>query len=51
MNIDARLLANWDSAKSQWRVAAGKYVFAVGDSAEALGTTTEINLKARTLKP
>jgi beta-glucosidase len=51
MNIDARLLANWDSAKSQWRVAAGKYVFAVGDSAEALGATGDINLKARTLKP
>jgi beta-glucosidase len=51
MSIDARLLANWDTGKGHWRVAPGRYVFAPGDSADALGATTEIELKARTLKP
>jgi beta-glucosidase len=28
--IDPRLLASWDTPRHQWRIDAGKYVFAIG---------------------
>jgi beta-glucosidase len=51
LTIDPRLLARWDTNKGCWRVVRGKYVFAVGDSADDLGATAELELKAQTTKP
>lgn len=51
IKIDPRMLANWDSWRGRWRIAAGKYVFAAGDSADSLGVSSELNLAAQTLKP
>jgi beta-glucosidase len=51
ITIDPRLLASWDMDNSRWKVTRGKYVFAVGDSADALGATAELELKMRTIRP
>jgi beta-glucosidase len=51
MNLDPRLLANWDTAQAHWRIAAGSYRFAIGDSAESLGESVELKLPATSLKP
>jgi beta-glucosidase len=49
--IDPRLLARWDTPGHQWRIDAGKYVFAIGDSADALSQTAEISMRSQKLKP
>jgi beta-glucosidase len=49
--IDPRLLARWDTPGHQWRIDAGKYVFAIGDSADSLGDTAEISVRSQKLKP
>jgi beta-glucosidase len=51
MTIDPRLLASWDTSKGKWRIDAGAYRFAIGDSADALGEAVETTLKAQWLKP
>jgi beta-glucosidase len=51
ITIDPRLLASWDIDNGRWKMTRGKYVFAVGDSADALGATAELELKARTIRP
>jgi beta-glucosidase len=49
--IDPRLLARWDISRHQWRIDAGKYVFAIGDSADALSETAGISLRSQKLRP
>jgi beta-glucosidase len=45
VEIDPRLLARWDNG--QWSIAGGRYEFALGQSAEDLGPTGTVDLKAR----
>lgn len=44
-SIDPRLLARWDVASHAWLIPPGRYRFALGDSAEQLGASVEIDLK------
>ncbi|CAN7653608.1 glycoside hydrolase family 3 C-terminal domain-containing protein [Phenylobacterium sp. LjRoot219] len=45
LNIDPRLLADWKN--SGWHMRAGRYRFALGESADRLGPAVEINLPER----
>ena len=45
LTIEPRLLADWQSGG--WTMPAGTYSFAVGKSAEQLGSSTDIQLPAR----
>jgi beta-glucosidase len=45
VEIDPRLLARWDS--SLWSIAAGRYEFTLGQSADDPGPTGSVELKAR----
>jgi beta-glucosidase len=47
--IDPRLLAKWESGK--WQIAAGRYGFALGTSAESLGPVQMVTLPARSWGP
>jgi beta-glucosidase len=47
--IDPRLLATFDSAEQQWRIASGPYTITVAESARDPRRYTTINLPARTL--
>jgi beta-glucosidase len=47
--IDPRLLANWSDGG--WKIEGGRYVFALGSSAEALGPTTTVSIAARKWGP
>jgi beta-glucosidase len=49
VTLDPRLLAEWESGK--WQIAAGAYGFALGTSAETLGTVQTIQLTARSWGP
>lgn len=46
--FDQRLLADWKDGG--WSIAAGEYEFALGESAEKLGQTVKVKLKARRWK-
>ena len=48
LSIDPRLLADWNGAG--WTIPAGRYRFAIGENAEALGPEVEVTLKARSWK-
>lgn len=45
LTIDPRLLADWEGGG--WAMPAGRYTFALGESAEALGERKVVPLKAR----
>ena len=45
LTIDPRLLADWQNGG--WAIPAGRYTFALGDSAEALSERKTVPLKAR----
>jgi beta-glucosidase len=47
--IDPRLLAKWESGK--WQIAAGRYGFALGTSAESLDPVQMVTLPARSWGP
>ena len=47
LTIDPRLLAFWDEGKGAFRIEGGRYAFALGRSAEALGPETSVTLAAR----
>ena len=47
VTADPRLLARFDGAAGQWRIAAGTYTVAVGTSAEALVLETAVPLGDR----
>jgi beta-glucosidase len=49
--VDARLLAEFDTAGSRWSIAAGDYEIALGESAEAFSARKTQRLSARTLPP
>jgi beta-glucosidase len=49
VTLDPRLLAEWENGK--WQIAAGAYGFALGTSAETLGTVQTIQLTARSWGP
>jgi beta-glucosidase len=49
--VDARLLAEFDTAGHRWSIAAGDYEIALGDSAETFAARRTQRLSARTLPP
>jgi beta-glucosidase len=49
VTLDPRLLAEWEGGK--WQIAAGSYGFALGTSAETLGTVQTLQLTARSWGP
>lgn len=46
LHLDPRLLADWK--EGEWHMPAGRYRFALGDSADRLGRTVEAKLAGRT---
>lgn len=46
--IDPRLLADWNG--KGWTIPAGRYRFAIGENAEALGQEVEVTLRERRWK-
>ena len=51
LTLDPRLLAHWDSAAHRWQIDPGSYEFALGHSAEELGTPAAIQLPRQLLAP
>ena len=49
VKLDPRTIARWE--KDGWNIAAGRYSFALGNSATDLGTPVEVTLSARHWKP
>jgi beta-glucosidase len=49
VQVDPRLLATWDEAGRQWRIAAGRYDVVLGASARDVAQKRAIRLPARTL--
>ena len=49
VDIDPRLLANFDSAAQAWRVAPGAYTLTLGASSRDLRGSTSVNVPALTL--
>ena len=49
VGIDPRLLATWDEARREWRVAGGTYQVMLGASARDIKQTVTVNVPARTL--
>jgi beta-glucosidase len=49
VDIDPRLLANFDSAAQAWRVAPGAYTLTLGASSRDLRGSTPVNVPALTL--
>ncbi|MES1972259.1 MAG: beta-glucosidase [Pseudomonadota bacterium] len=49
LRVDPRLLATWDPAGHQWRIAAGNYDVIVGQSSRDIAQKVTIRLPARTL--
>jgi beta-glucosidase len=47
LSADARLLARFDAASEQWRLASGQYHVAVGRNAEELVLTASVELSER----
>lgn len=51
VKVDPRLLARWDTAANKWRIDAGSYDFALGESAGDLRQRASIKLAGQSLKP
>ncbi|MFV3126614.1 beta-glucosidase [Niveispirillum sp. KHB5.9] len=51
VKADPRLLANFDEAGRQWRVAGGTYQVTVGASAESVTLSGQAKVSKQTLKP
>jgi beta-glucosidase len=51
VRIDPRLLADWDPAAHGWRIDAGAYLIAVGESAADPGVTGSLVMTAARLRP
>jgi len=51
VNVDARLLADWDVARHGWNVPAGQYAVAVSSSAVAPQLSDAATLQTRLLPP
>jgi beta-glucosidase len=49
VTVDPRLLATWDEAGHQWRIAGGAYKVMLADSAQDVRETVTVTLPARTL--
>ena len=49
VKLDPRTIARWE--KDGWNIAAGRYSFALGNSATDLGNPVEVTLAARHWKP
>ena len=49
VTVDPRLLATFDEASHQWRIAPGAYKVMVGQSSRDISGTTAVNLPALTL--
>ncbi len=48
LTIDPRLLADWNG--NGWTIPAGRYRFAIGENAEALGPEVEVTMRERRWK-
>ncbi|HEY0044137.1 MAG TPA: glycoside hydrolase family 3 C-terminal domain-containing protein [Allosphingosinicella sp.] len=49
VKVDPRVLATWDEAGHQWRVAGGAYRVMLGTSSRDIRETVTVNVPARTL--
>ncbi|MEG3178453.1 glycoside hydrolase family 3 C-terminal domain-containing protein [Sphingomonas sp. RB3P16] len=49
ISVDPRLLATWDEAGHQWRIAGGAYKVMLADSARDVRETVTVTVPARTL--
>ncbi|GHH09913.1 glycosyl hydrolase [Sphingomonas glacialis] len=49
MSVDRRLLATWDEAGHQWKVAGGAYKVMLADSARDIRQTVTVTLPAQTM--
>lgn len=49
VQVDPRLLATWDAAGQQWRIAGGRYAVLLGASSRDIAQTVSITVSARTL--
>ena len=49
LTVDPRLLATWDEAGKQWRIAGGDYRVMLGHSSRDISKTATVSIPARTL--
>ncbi|MGY2735531.1 glycoside hydrolase family 3 C-terminal domain-containing protein [Sphingomonas sp. UYP23] len=49
VSVDPRLLATWDEAGHQWRIAGGRYKVMLADSATDIRQTVIVSVPARTM--
>ncbi|TPG54697.1 glycoside hydrolase family 3 C-terminal domain-containing protein [Sphingomonas glacialis] len=49
VSVDPRLLATWDEAGHQWRIAGGRYTVMLADSATDIRQTVTVSVPARTM--
>jgi beta-glucosidase len=49
VTVDPRLLAMFDAASNEWRVAPGEYEFLVGESSRGTMPVARLNLQGLTL--
>ena len=49
VQVDPRLLATWDAAGHQWRIAGGRYAVLLGASSRDIAQTVSITIPARVL--
>ena len=49
VQVDPRLLATWDAAGHQWRIAGGRYAVLLGASSRDIAQTVSITVPARVL--
>ena len=51
IKVDPRLLADWDVSAHGWRIQAGDYKIAVGQSSQDLASAQSVALRSRRLAP
>jgi beta-glucosidase len=51
IEVDPRLLAQFDVDANEWHIAGGRYEFALGESSQAFTAQAAHDLRARTLPP
>jgi beta-glucosidase len=51
IDVDPRLLADWDEARHDWTIAGGVYTFALGGSAADLRASVRTRITPRQLPP
>lgn len=51
VDVDPRLLANWDEKSHSWKVDSGRYRLGVGSNSEEISQTADTSLSAASLAP